>query len=83
MAVFTLCVCSLTLAEPDVCRCQILTTRVYARTVRVKMFIMAVDSQPRYSNESERADSDIFDDFKLKNPLVSMVYTSVFLRFKG
>ena len=27
-----------------------------------------------YSNESERANYDIYDDFKLKNPLVSVVY---------
>ena len=39
----------------DVCRRQILTIKIDPRTVRVKIFIMAVDPQHRYSNESERA----------------------------
>ena len=30
---------------------------------------MAVDPWHRYSNESERANEDIYDDFKLKKPL--------------
>ena len=34
---------------------------------------MAVDPQNRYSNESET--KDIYDDFILKKPLISMVYT--------
>ena len=38
-----------------VCRRQILTTKVYPRTVRVKIFLMAVDLYNRYSNESEGA----------------------------
>ena len=29
---------------------------------------MALDPQHRYSNESERANKDIYDDFKLKKP---------------
>ena len=29
---------------------------------------MAVDPYHRYSNESERANEDIYDDFKLKKP---------------
>ena len=35
-------------------RCQILTTKVYPRTVRIKIFLLAVDPEHRYSNESER-----------------------------
>ena len=34
---------------------QILTTKVDPRTVRVNIFIMVVDPEHRYSNESERA----------------------------
>ena len=30
---------------------------------------MAVDPQHRYSNESERLNEDIYDDFKMKKPL--------------
>ena len=30
---------------------------------------MAVDQQHRYSNKAERADSDIYDDFKFKKKL--------------
>ena len=36
-----------------------------------------------YWNEAERADSDIYDDFELKKPLVSMFYKKIFQRFKG
>ena len=38
---------------------------------------MTVDPKHRHSNE------DIYDDFKLKNPLVTMIYTELFQRFKG
>ena len=48
-----------------------MTSKVDPRTVRVKIFITAVDSQHRYSNESERADEDIYDDFKLNKTLWS------------
>ena len=48
-------------------RRQILTSKVDPRTVRVKLFIMAVDPELRYSNEVERANQDIYD-FKLKKP---------------
>ena len=49
---------------------QILMTKVDRRTVRVKIFLMAVDLYHRYSN------------FKLKkNTLVSIVYTKIFQRF--
>ena len=45
---------------------------------------MAVDPQHRYSNETERTDQDIYDDFKLKKTtLVSMLYTEIIERFKG
>ena len=40
---------------------------------------MAVDPYHRYSNESERADEDIYAYFKLKNPhLVAMFFTNYF-----
>ena len=40
---------------------------------------MAIDTYHRYSNEAERA--NIYDGFKLKNPLVSIIYTKTFQRF--
>ena len=57
-----------------------LTYKVGPGTVRGKIFIMAVEH--RYSNESERANYDSYDDFKLKNPLVSNVFIKI-QRFKG
>ena len=70
-------------AEIDFIR-QILTNKVNPRTVSVNIFIMIVDPEHRYSNESERASSDIYDDFKLKKPiLVSMFYTKIFQRCKS
>ena len=33
-----------------------------------------------YSNEAESANWDIYDDFKLKTEMVSMVYTKIFKR---
>ena len=36
------------------------------RTERIKIFIMAVDQSHRYSNKAERANHDIYDNFKLK-----------------
>ena len=54
-----------------VCRRQIMTSKVDPRTVRVQIFMMAVDSNHRYSNESERANYTTYDDFKLKKPLWS------------
>ena len=57
----------------DVCRRQILTYKDGPRTERIKIFLMVVDPQHRYSNESERANSDSYGDFKLeKTTLVSM-----------
>ena len=41
---------------------------------------MAADPQHRCSNEAERA--DIYDDFKLKQPLVSMVYIKIAQHFR-
>ena len=51
-----------------VCRRQILTTKVDPRAVRVQIFLMVVDPSHMYSNESERANEDIYADFKLKKP---------------
>ena len=42
-------------SESDVCRPQILTYKVDPRAERIEIFIMAVDPQHRYSNETERA----------------------------
>ena len=42
---------------------------------------MPVDPQHSYSNESERANEDIYDGFKCKKMLVSLVYAKVFQRF--
>ena len=44
---------------------------------------MVVDPEHRYSNEVERASYDIFYDFELKNPLVSIVYAEKFQRCYG
>ena len=44
------------MSESDVCRRQILTSKVDSRTERVKLYIMVVHPENRYSNESERAD---------------------------
>ena len=46
----------LTESESDVYRRQILTSEVDPRTIRVQIFLMAVDPYHIYSNESERAD---------------------------
>ena len=43
--------------------------KVYRRPVRVKIFIMAVNPLYRYSNEAERANRDIYEDFKLGKTL--------------
>ena len=42
------------------------TSKVDPRAVRIKIFVMVVDTYYRYSNELERAHEDIFDDFKFK-----------------
>ena len=44
---------------------------------------MIVDPSHKYSHEAERANYNIYDDFKSKNPLDSMVYTKVLQSFKG
>ena len=56
-------------SKSDVCRRQILTSKVNPRTVRVKIFITAVETQHRYSTEAETASYDIYDDSKLKKKL--------------
>ena len=40
-------------SESDVCRRHILTCKVDPRAVRVKIFVLSVYPQHRYSNESE------------------------------
>ena len=61
-----------------------MTTKVYPRAVRIKIFPMAVDPYHRYSIESERANEDIYDDLKLeKTSLVFMDFTKIIQRFKG
>ena len=57
--------------------------KVDPRTKEITIFPMVVDPWLRYSNESERANWDIYYDFKLKNPLVSMVYTNTFQPCQG
>ena len=67
MITLTLTVLRSTLAsESDVYRRQILMSKGDPRTVKVKIFLIAVDPQHRYSNEAERANQGIYDDFKLK-----------------
>ena len=36
-----------------------------------------------YSNQSERANEDIYDEFEMKKPLICMFYANIFQRFKG
>ena len=69
-------------SESDVYRRQILTTRVDHRTVRENILLLAVYPYHRYSNESERANQDIYD-YKLRKTLC--VFTNYFsaLRVKG
>ena len=51
--------------------------KVNPRTVRVNIFLMVVDPSHRYSNESERANEDIYDDFELrKKHLFAMFFTN-------
>ena len=56
-----------------------MTTKIYPRSVRVEIFIIAVDQEHGYSNELEKANQDIYDDFQFieQNPLVSMVYAII------
>ena len=44
---------------------------------------MVVDPYHRYSNESERANEDIYDDFKLKKFIWSRCFYKYIQRFKG
>ena len=59
----------LKLSRQNLTSVDVLTTKVDLRTVRVKILLMAVDPLHRYSNETERANEDIYDDFKLKKRL--------------
>ena len=54
------------MSESDFYSNQILKSEVDPRTVRVKLFIMAVGRSQRYLNETERANKDIHADFQLK-----------------
>ena len=51
-----------------VCRRQILTSKVNPRTVKVKNVSKGRRPISMYSNESERANLHIYNDFKLKKP---------------
>ena len=53
-------------SESAVYRRQILTYKDGPRTERIKIFLMVADPYHVYLNEAERADQDIYDDFKLK-----------------
>ena len=53
----------------------VLTSKVGLRTERIKKIIKAVDISHRYSNDTERANEDIYDDFKLKNTLSFPLFT--------
>ena len=44
---------------------------------------MAVNPYHRYANESERANQDIYDDFKLKKPFDLHVLCKNCQRFNG
>ena len=44
---------------------------------------MAVDPYHRYSNETERNDKDIYDDFKSKKPFCLHRLYKIFQRFEG
>ena len=57
------------------------TLEVDPRTDIIKIIIMAVDPWHRYSNEAETA--DIYNDFKFKNSLISMVYTKNISALQG
>ena len=62
-------------------RRQILTSKVYLRTVRVQIFIMAVDIGIQMRQKELTKWFMMISN--LKNPLVSIVYTQTFYRFKG
>ena len=63
-------------------RRQNLTSEVNPRTVRVELFIMAVDLQHRYSNEAERSKSFMMISIRKKH-LDSMLYMKIIQRLKG
>ena len=41
--------------------------------IPIIIIIIAVDQQHRYSNEAERANQNIYDDFKLKRTLLTLL----------
>ena len=53
------------MSESDVCRRQILTYKDGPRTGRIKTIIMTVDPYHYVFKESDRADQEVYDDFKL------------------
>ena len=62
---------------------QNLTIKVDSLTVRVQIFLMAVDPYHRYSNETERDDKDNYDDFKSKKPFCLHRLYKICQRFEG
>ena len=64
---------------------QLLKSKDSPRTEIIKKNIRAIDPKNRYSNQADRANYDIYDDFKLKRSFghgFRKKYFSV-LRFKG
>ena len=57
---------------------KILTYKDSPRARRVKIFIMTEKTLYRYLIEAKIS---IYDDFKLKKPLVSMVHTKILFSF--
>ena len=43
-----------------------MTSKIYPRTERIKQINMAFEPCHRYSNEAERADLEIYNDYKFK-----------------
>ena len=62
-------------------RRQILTSKDNPSTEKISKNIMAVDSSHRYSNEAERANWDIYDEFKLKKTFWFPWFTQNYLIF--
>ena len=70
------------MSESDVCKHQILTSKVDPLSERVKTFYNGC-TPIIYSNEAERSDYDICDDFKLKITLWSLGLYKKIQRLKG
>ena len=63
-----------------------MASKIKLRTVRIKLFLINIYPQQRYSNEAERVNQDIYDSFKMKkNFSLNDLYTHYFssLRFKN